>query len=79
MWFGVSWDCNEILMCASECQWVTVRASEWQCVPVSDSEWQCASEWQWVTVAHITDQFEEHNFDWYKNSLMMAFKKCRNM
>jgi len=29
--------------------------------------------------SNITDQFEGHNFNRYKNSLMMALKNCRNM
>jgi len=31
---------------------------------------------EWVT---ITDQFEGHKFNWYKTSLMMALKNCRDM
>ena len=36
---------------------------------------ECVSEW----LPHITDQFEGHNFNRYKDSLMMALKKDRNM
>jgi len=32
-----------------------------------------------VTVPHITDQFEGHNSNRYKDSLMMAFKKFWNI
>jgi len=30
-------------------------------------------------VTHTQDLLEENNFTWYKDSLMMAHKKCRNM
>jgi hypothetical protein len=32
-----------------------------------------------ITVPHIKDQFEGHNLNRSKDSLIMAFKKCRNM
>jgi len=32
-----------------------------------------------VTVYHITDKSEGHDFYRLKDSLMMALKKCRNM
>jgi hypothetical protein len=32
-----------------------------------------------MTVLHIKDQFEGHNFNRCKDSLMMALKKCREM
>jgi hypothetical protein len=52
----------QILLCASE------RVSEW------------VSQWvsEWVSGPHIREQFEEHDFNRYKDSLMMALKKGRN-
>jgi len=32
-----------------------------------------------VTVRHIMDHFEGHDFKRYKDSQSMAHKKCRNM
>jgi len=32
-----------------------------------------------VTAPHIKDQFEGQNFNWFKDSLMMALKQCRDM
>jgi len=34
---------------------------------------------KWAIVPHIRNQFEGHSFNWYKDALMLAFKKCQNM